>query len=92
MLYSVDGIREKIINLDFISWFDSLAILGIVCFTLVFLYVAYTNGWRKKFYEYFQGKKYLDLDLINNHMSRSKSLISLATLHSQPMNGQLARN
>ncbi len=88
VLYSVNGMCDKIMNLDFISWFDCLYVVGIACLVLIFLYIAYMNGWHKKFYKCLQGKKDSDLDLLNNQMSRSNSLISLATVHNQPINGQ----
>jgi len=37
VLYSVDGIWDKITNLDFISWFDSLYIVGVARLMLIFL-------------------------------------------------------
>ena len=91
VLYSVDGIWDKIMSLDFISWFDSLFIMGVACLVLIFLYVAISNGWHKKLYQCLRGKRNSDMDLLNQ-MSRSNSLISLATVRSQPVNGQLIRN
>ena len=65
--------------------------MGIACLVLIFLYIAFTNGWHKKFYECLRGKKDSNLDLLSQ-MSRSNSLISLATVHNQPFSGQLVRN
>ena len=78
-------------SLDFISWFDSLFIVGVACLVLIFLYIAFSNGWHKKLYECLRGKNDSDLDLLSQ-MSRSNNLISLATARSQPVNGQLVRN
>jgi len=47
ILYSVDGIWDKIMNLDFISWFDSLYVVGVACLVLISLYIAFLNGWHK---------------------------------------------
>jgi hypothetical protein len=83
---------DKIGNLDYTSSFDSLYVVGIACLVLIFLYIAYTNGWHKRFYKCLQGKKDSNLDLLNNQMSRSNSLISLAIVHNQPIKGQSERN
>jgi hypothetical protein len=74
VLYSVDGIWDKIMSLDFISWFDSLYVVWIACLVLIFLYIAFTNGWHKKFYQCLQGKKDSNSDLLSQ-MSRSNSLV-----------------
>ena len=37
VLYSVDGIWDNIMNLNFISWFDSLYVVGVVRLMLIFL-------------------------------------------------------
>ena len=64
--------------------------LGIAFSALFFLCIAYLNGWHQKFYVCFQVKK--DLDIINNLMSKSNNWISLASMHNETINGQLARN
>ena len=57
VLYSFDGIWDKIMNLDFICWFDSLYVVGIACLVLIFLYIAFTNAWHKNFTNVFKGKR-----------------------------------
>ena len=37
VLYSVHGIWDNIMNLDFISWFDSLYVVGVARLMLIFL-------------------------------------------------------
>jgi len=56
VFYSVDGIWDKIMSRDFINSLHTLSIIVFACLALIFLCIAHTNGWHKKFYGSFQGK------------------------------------